>query len=146
MRTICVGAGPAGLYFGILTKLRDPAAHVTVLERNPEGVTYGWGVTFWDNVLDSLYLGDPVSAAEIQRSAASWGGQEVWLGDQPAAHLGGYGWAIGRRHLLKLLAERATGLGVEIHYNHPVDAESMHGQFADADLVLAADGVNSQLR
>ena len=72
MRTICVGAGPAGLYFAILTKLRDPASHVTVLERNPEGVAYGWGVTFCDDVLDSLYAGDPVSATEIQRSAASW--------------------------------------------------------------------------
>ena len=146
MRTICVGAGPAGLYFGILTKLRDPAADVTVLERNPEGVTYGWGVTFWDELWDSLYVGDPVSAAAIQRSAASWGEQVVWLGNQPGAHLGGYGWAMGRHHLLKLLAERATGLGVEIHYDHPVDAKSVHGQFADADLVLAADGVNSQLR
>ena len=95
MRTICVGAGPAGLYFGILTKLRDPAADVTVLERNPEGVTYGWGVTFWDEVLDSLYVGDPVSAAAIQRSAASWGEQVVWLGNQPGAHLGGYSWAMG---------------------------------------------------
>jgi anthraniloyl-CoA monooxygenase len=146
MRTICVGAGPAGLYFGILTKLRDPDAHVTVLERNPEGLTYGWGVTFFEDVLDSLYAGDPVSAAEIQRSAASWGEQAVWLGNQPAAHLRGYGWAIGRHHLLKLLAERATGLGVEIHYDHLVDAESVRDQFADADLVLAADGVNSQLR
>ena len=146
MRIICSGAGPAGLYFGILTKLRDPAAQVTVLERNPVGVTYGWGVTFCDDVLDSLYAGDPVSAAEIQRSATTWGDEVVWLGNQSPAHLGGYGWAIGRHHLLKLLAERATGLGVEIHYDHLVDAESAYDQFADADLVLAADGVNSQLR
>jgi len=146
VRIICIGAGPAGLYFGILTKLRDPAAQVTVLERNPDGVTYGWGVTFCDDMLDSLCAGDPVSAAEIRCNAASWGDQVVLLGNQPTAHLDGYGYAIGRRHLLKLLAQRATGLGVEIHYGHPVDAESVQDQFADADLVLAADGVNSQLR
>ena len=68
MRIICIGAGPAGLYFGILTKLRDPAAQVTVLERNPDGVTYGWGVTFCDDMLDSLYAGDPVSAAKIAQA------------------------------------------------------------------------------
>lgn len=107
VRTICIGAGPAGLYFGILTKLRDPDARVTVLERNSEGVTYGWGVTFFEDVLDSLYAGDPVGAAEIQRSAASWGEQAVWRGNEPVAHLDGYGWAIGRHHLLKLLAETA---------------------------------------
>ena len=146
MRIICIGAGPAGLYFGILTKLRDPAAQVTVLERNPGGVTYGWGVTLCDDMLDGLYAGDPVSAAKIQRSAAYWGEQVVLLGDQPPAYLYGYGFAIGRHHLLELLVERATGLGVEIRYDHLVDAESVHDQFADADLVLAADGVNSQLR
>jgi anthraniloyl-CoA monooxygenase len=146
MRIICVGAGPAGLYFSILTKLRDPGAQVTVLDRNPDGVTYGWGVTFSDNVLDSLYAGDPVSAAEIQRSAASWGDQVVRLGNQPAAHLGGYGFAIGRHHLLKLLAERAARLGVEIRYNHLLDAVSVRDQVDEADLVLGVDGVNSQLR
>src|ERR1700716_2191825 len=111
MKVVCVGAGPAGLYFAILAKRRDPSAEVCVLERNPEGVTYGWGVTFSDNALDSLYAGDPISAAEIQRNAAGWGDQVVWLGNQPATHLGGYGYAIGRRHLLRLLAERAAWLG-----------------------------------
>jgi 2-polyprenyl-6-methoxyphenol hydroxylase-like FAD-dependent oxidoreductase len=146
MKVVCVGAGPAGLYFAILTKLRDPKSEVVVLERNPAGVTFGWGVTFSDDVLDALYASDPVSAKEIQRNPASWGNQIVALGDQPTAHLGGYGFAIGRHRLLEILAERATALGVEIRYDHPVDGSAGLAEFADADVLLAADGVNSQLR
>ena len=146
MEIVCVGGGPAGLYFAILTKLRDPGADVTVLERNPAGVTFGWGVTFSDDVLDSLYQGDPVSAAEIARDPASWTDQVVRLADKPPAHLGGYGFAIGRHRLLELLAERATQLGVTIRYECPVDDPATLAEFADADLVLAADGANSRLR
>ena len=72
MRIVCVGGGPAGLYFAILTKLADPDHEVTVLERNPAGVTYGWGVTFRDDLLDDLFRCDPVSAQDIWNSAAKW--------------------------------------------------------------------------
>ena len=146
MEFVSVGGGPAGLYFAILTKLRDPDADVTVLERNAAGVTFGWGVTFSDDVLDGLYRGDPVSAAEIQRNPASWTDQVVRLGGQPPAHLGGYGFAIGRHRLLELLADRATALGVKIRYEFPVDDPAALEEFASADLVLAADGANSKLR
>ena len=37
MRALCLGGGPAGLYFAICMKLRDPAHDVTVLERNRAG-------------------------------------------------------------------------------------------------------------
>ncbi|HZZ52236.1 MAG TPA: FAD-dependent monooxygenase [Pseudonocardia sp.] len=146
MDVVCVGGGPAGLYFAILTKLRDPASKVTVLERNPAGVTYGWGVTYSDDVLDSLYRGDPVSADQIHRTPASWRDQVVRLGDEPLAHLGGYGFAIGRHRLLDLLADRATALGVRIRYEYPVDDPADLADFVGTDLILAADGVNSQLR
>ncbi|MGH3856980.1 MAG: NAD(P)-binding protein, partial [Pseudonocardiaceae bacterium] len=62
MNIVCVGGGPAGLYFAILMKLRNRSHDVTVVERNPAGVTYGWGVVFWDDLLDELYRNDPVSA------------------------------------------------------------------------------------
>jgi anthraniloyl-CoA monooxygenase len=145
MRIVCVGAGPAGLYVAILTALRDPAAEVTVLERNPEGVTHGWGVTFSDDVLDSLYAGDPVSAAAIHRDPASWGDQVVLLPGRPVAHLGGYGFAIGRHRLLEILTDRARELGVEVRHEHPVSGPGNVAGLG-ADLVVAADGVNSRLR
>jgi anthraniloyl-CoA monooxygenase len=146
MNVVSVGAGPAGLYFAILAKLRDPSGEVTVLERNPEGVTYGWGVTFSDDVLDSLYAGDRVSAEEIRRAPARWGDQVVRLGGRPTAHLGGYGFAIGRHRLLELLAHRARELGVLLRYEHPIDDPADLDRLSEADLVLAADGAGSQLR
>lgn len=143
MRVVCVGAGPAGLYFSILTKLRDPGSEVTVLERNPRGATYGWGVTFSDDALDSFFEGDRQSAEEIRHTFGAWRDQLVYVAAKPAAHLGGYGFAIGRHRLLEILAARATELGVQIHYDHPVD--DLAG-FADADLILGADGANSRVR
>ncbi|MGH3826573.1 MAG: NAD(P)-binding protein, partial [Pseudonocardiaceae bacterium] len=59
MKIVCVGGGPAGLYFAISAKLRNPGHDITVIERNPCGVTYGWGVTFSDALLDCLYRNDP---------------------------------------------------------------------------------------
>lgn len=96
MRIVCVGGGPAGLYFAILSKLREPDARVGVYERNPSGITFGWGVTFSDDVLDSLYAADPVSAKQIQRNPASWHNQIARVAGRPTGHMGGYGFAIGR--------------------------------------------------
>jgi anthraniloyl-CoA monooxygenase len=145
MRIVCVGAGPAGLYFGILSKLRDPGAAVEVLERNPQGVTYGWGVTLCDSLLDTLYATDPVSATQIQHNVVRWRDQIAVLGGRAAAYVGSYGFAMGRHRLLEILAERATELGVDVRYQCAVSAGAAD-EFADADLVLAADGVQSQLR
>jgi anthraniloyl-CoA monooxygenase len=104
MRIVCVGGGPAGLYFAISAKLRNSGHEITVVERNPAGVTHGWGVGYWDDVLDSLYRNDPVSAREIQRSSGVWDGVEVHVGANQKAYLGGYGLSMGRQRLLDILA------------------------------------------
>ena len=44
MKIACLGGGPAGLYFAISMKLRDPNSDVVVLERNRADDTFGWGV------------------------------------------------------------------------------------------------------
>ncbi|MBO0848523.1 MAG: FAD-binding monooxygenase, partial [Pseudonocardia sp.] len=77
MKIACVGAGPAGLYFAILSKLRDPAAEVTVLERNPRGVTYGWGVVFWDDMVHGLRGSDPETARLVLAGANQWHDQQT---------------------------------------------------------------------
>ncbi len=143
MKIVCVGGGPAGLYFAISAKLRNQDHDITVIERNPEGVTYGWGVTFSNPLLDSLYSNDPVSARRILENPASWGNQEVHVGGTQRAHLGGYGFAIGRKHLLDILVERAIDLGVDIQFQREVTDLS---EFADADLIVACDGANSRVR
>jgi anthraniloyl-CoA monooxygenase len=140
---VCVGGGPAGLYFAISAKLRNRNHDITVIERNPTGVTHGWGVGYWDDVLDNLYRNDPVSAREIQKFSGVWNGVEVHVGGKQPAYLGGYGLSMGRQRLLDILAERATDLGVDVQFQREVNDLS---ELAGADLIVACDGVNSRTR
>lgn len=143
MRITCVGGGPAGLYFAVLAKLKDPAREVTVLERNPAGITYGWGVVFWDDLLDDLFRYDPVSAARIWEAAYKWDEYEVRAAGKPVSFLGGYGFSLGRHRLLDILGERARELGVMIKYE---DELTDPDQLEPADLIVACDGAGSRLR
>jgi anthraniloyl-CoA monooxygenase len=143
MRIACVGGGPAGLYLAILMKRRDPRHEVTVLERNPAGVTYGWGVVFWDDLLEGLAANDSPTAATIAAEAFRWTGQRILVDGQPEAGLDGYGFSMRRQRLLDILTGRARELGVEVRFEHEVgDPAQLDGH----DLVVAADGVNSRLR
>jgi anthraniloyl-CoA monooxygenase len=143
MRIVCVGGGPAGLYFAISAKLRRRGHDITVIERNPAGATFGWGVGYWDDVLDSLYRNDPVSAREIERYSGVWDGVEVHVGADQKAYLGGYGLSMGRQRLLDILAQRATELGIEIRFQNEIEDLT---SLADADLIVASDGINSRTR
>ncbi len=143
MRITCIGGGPAGLYFAVLAKLADPAHEITVLERNPAGVTYGWGVVFWDDLLDDLFRYDPVSAERISRAACRWDEYEVRATGKAVTHLAGYGFSLGRRELLDILAARAVELGVEISYR---DELTELTAIPGADLVVACDGARSRVR
>lgn len=78
VKIVCVGGGPAGLYFATLVKLRDPGRRISVVERNPAGVTYGWGVVYWDDLLESLHHNDmaelsyaQIASSEAKRSRSS---------------------------------------------------------------------------
>src|SRR6476659_43109 len=116
MRIACVGGGPAGLYFAVLMKAHDPAHDVVVLERNPPGVTHGWGVVFWDDLLEQLEASDPITASAIRASAFRWNGQLLAVGDEEPVHVGGVGYGIGRQRLLDILVKRASGLGVRVEF------------------------------
>jgi 2-polyprenyl-6-methoxyphenol hydroxylase-like FAD-dependent oxidoreductase len=143
MRIACVGGGPAGLYLAILMKARDRTHEITVFERNPPGVTYGWGVVFWDDLLEQLRASDPATASDIGANAFRWNGQRLAVEDREPVHVDGRGYGIGRQQLLEILVKRARGLGVRVEFESEI--ESAH-DLRHADLIVACDGVNSRLR
>jgi 2-polyprenyl-6-methoxyphenol hydroxylase-like FAD-dependent oxidoreductase len=143
LRIACVGGGPAGLYFALLMKLREPRHDITVFERGVPGATRGWGVVFWDDLLQKLYSADPESAREIDQAAFRWDKQVVDVRDTQVVHGGGRGYGIRRQRLLDILVHRAQGAGVQIEFDHEVTASS---QLPKADLIVACDGANSRIR
>jgi anthraniloyl-CoA monooxygenase len=143
---VCVGGGPSGLYFAILTKLNNPEHHIRVFERGPEGVTYGWGFAFWDEMLTNLHSNDPVTARQVEAACGVWDGIEVHIADRPTAYLGGYGLSMSRLRMLEILVTRARELGVELHFEREVTDLRNDPALADVDLIVASDGINSGLR
>lgn len=144
MRIACLGGGPAGLYFAISMKLRDPAHEIVVIERNRANDTFGWGVVLSDDALDNLQTNDPQSAQAIRDHFAYWDDIAV-VHDGVRTVSGGHGFAgIGRKQMLILLQERARELGVELRFETEFD--DIDAIRADYDLVVGCDGLNSRVR
>jgi anthraniloyl-CoA monooxygenase len=144
MRIACIGGGPAGLYFAISMKLRDPAHEVEIFERNPPGVTFGWGVVFSDLTVDNITANDPVSAKAITSEFAHWDDIDVHFRGETITS-GGHGFiGIGRKRLLEILQNRARELGVVLHFEAECDPADQ--KWRDYDLVIASDGINSRFR
>ena len=142
MRISCLGGGPAGLYFALLAKKRQPAHEVTVYERNRAGDTFGWGVVFSDQTLGALREADPVTAAAINDAFNHWDDVAVHYRGQRIVS-GGHGFCgIGRMRLLQILQQRCRELGVDLRFA----TEAPDDEAIDADLVIACDGLNSRVR
>ncbi|WP_422049503.1 bifunctional salicylyl-CoA 5-hydroxylase/oxidoreductase [Shimia sp.] len=144
MRIACLGGGPAGLYFAISMKLRDPSHEITVYERNRANDTFGWGVVLSDDALENLSQNDPKSAQMIRDHFAYWDDIAV-VHDGVRTVSGGHGFAgIGRRQMLILLQDRARELGVELRFEAEFDdVEAIRAEY---DLVVGCDGLNSRVR
>ncbi|WP_395708587.1 bifunctional salicylyl-CoA 5-hydroxylase/oxidoreductase [Reyranella sp.] len=144
MKVAVLGAGPAGLYFAISMKRRNPAHQVTVVERNRPDDTFGWGVVLSAETLDNLADNDPVSAAWIRDHFAYWDDIAVYQGGRRTVSTGHGFCGIGRRRLLLLLQRRARELGIEIAFETEIDDPRPYME--SHDLVVAADGLNSRSR
>ena len=144
MKILCLGGGPAGLYFAISMKIRDPAHEVTVLERNKADDTFGWGVVLSDDALDNMQRNDPVSTQAIRDHFAYW--DDIALVHQGQRLVsGGHGFAgIGRKQMLILLQARARELGVNLIFS--TEFKAAEDYMAEFDLVVGADGINSLVR
>ena len=143
MRIAILGGGPAGLYFAILMKQAEPAHEITVYERNRADDTFGFGVVFSDQTLETFERYDRPSFEAITREFAYW--QDIEIRHKGTVHrIGGNGFCgCARRTLLMLLQARARGLGVQMEFRHEI---AKLEEMGDADLIVAADGINSAVR
>jgi len=144
MKIGCVGGGPAGLYFAISMKLHNPDHVIDVYERNRPHDTFGWGVVFSDQTVDNLMANDPVSGATIRDEFTHWDDIDVHIHGE-CIRSSGHGFiGIGRKRLLAILQQRARDLGIGLHFEH--EASTNAADWAEFDLVIAADGANSRIR
>ena len=142
-RIVCLGGGPAGLYSAILFKKALPNARVEIYERNRPDDTFGWGVVFSDKTMAGFRDADPSTHDAIVDSFYHWDDVDVHFRGE-RVRSGGHGFCgIARKRLLNVLQERAAGLGILQSFQHEVDGA---GDFSDADLIVASDGVNSLQR
>ena len=148
MRVAVIGGGPAGLYFALLLKKARPETAITLVERNRPDDTFGWGVVFSDQTLGNFRAADPETFEQIESSFAHWDDIDVHVHGRVITS-SGHGFAgIARKKLLRILQERAAGLGVALRFQVEVSDECDLARLGltDLDLIVAADGVNSAIR
>ncbi len=143
MKIVCIGGGPAGLYFALLMKQMNPAHDVTVVERNKPYDTFGWGVVFSDATMDNMRAWDRATADEIEQAFNHWDDIELLFKGR-RIRSGGHGFVgIGRKKLLNILQARCEALDVKLVFETEVESDT---DYPDADLIIASDGVNSRIR
>ncbi|MGQ0552787.1 MAG: oxidoreductase [Planctomycetota bacterium] len=140
---VSIGGGPAGLYFAILMKQAFPQARITVHERNQPDDTFGWGVVFSDETLGHFEEADPQSYQSICQDFARWTDIETWHAGQWVRSTGHGFCGLSRRRLLQIFHARCRELGVDLRFGSEVTRLQDAGP---ADLVLAADGLQSAIR
>jgi 2-polyprenyl-6-methoxyphenol hydroxylase-like FAD-dependent oxidoreductase len=143
MKILVVGGGPGGLFLSILVKRRDPSHQVHIVEQNPAGATYGWGLVFSDGAIDALRPDGPDVIDELT-AGKDWPDHMDVIVDGRTVGLDGFHFhRVGRVDLLALLQRHAVAAGVTMEHERRLDGAL---PVNDYDLVVGADGVNSAVR
>jgi anthraniloyl-CoA monooxygenase len=146
MKIVCIGGGPAGLYFSLLMKKQNSSHDITVIERNRPYDTFGWGVVFSDQTLGNLVAADEKTARTILQSFNHWDDIDIHFKGK-TIRSGGHGFCgIGRKRLLNILQERCEELGVRLVFETEINDDQEIARAYGADLVIASDGLNSRIR
>lgn len=141
-RVAVLGGGPAGLVFAQLLKLRKPSHEVTLFERNTPASSYGYGVGLGWKALSGLEAGAPDCAADLRRVARELNRWTIRRDDEEISANNSHGVCISRQLLLETLRDHAVRAGVDVRVGTAMSLADV----ADADLVVAADGVGSETR
>ncbi len=146
MKIIVIGGGPGGLYFALLTKKRMPDCEIEIYEQNRPDDTFGFGVVFSDETLDEFLSADPQSYDMIKDSFAYWADIVIERAGERTV-IGGNGFAgCSRKALLQLLQTRCAEEGIRIHFEEMIDVADFESRFAESDIVVLANGINSPMR
>ncbi len=143
MKIVTIGGGPAALYFGILMKKANPRHEITILERNRLEDTFGFGVVFSDATQNNLAAADPETYDAMASHFAHWDNIDIHYGGVVITSSGHGFSGLSRQALLGVLGRRCKDLGVCIEIGTEVTDPAV---YADADLVVGADGFNSTVR
>ncbi|MET0682443.1 MAG: FAD-dependent monooxygenase, partial [Casimicrobiaceae bacterium] len=146
MNIVCIGGGPAGLYFGLLMKKQDPRHEVVVVERNRAYDTFGWGVVFSDQTLGNLVAADEPTARTILQAFNHWDDIDVFFKGRKVTSRGHGFCGIGRKRLLNILQARCEALGVKLVFETTVSDERAVAAAHGAELMIGCDGINSGIR
>lgn len=143
MKIAVIGGGPGGLYFSILTKKAMPHCQIDVYERNKPDDSFGFGVVFSDETLGEFLQRDMKSYELIRSNFAYWD-DIIVARDGESVSIAGNGFCgCSRKTLLKLLHQRCLEEGINLHFEYNIDDLN---QFKDADIIVASDGIGSNIR
>jgi anthraniloyl-CoA monooxygenase len=145
LKIVCLGGGPASLYFSILMKKQNPAHDITVIERGDRGSTWGFGVVFSDETLKGFMDADAASYKRIVEQFAYWGGIDNRIHGKTINSQGHGFCGMSRLKLLNTFHDRCEELGVELRFNTDI-TDVAQLDIDKHDLVVAGDGITSLIR
>ena len=135
MRMLVVGGGPAGLYFALLMKLRDPRHEITVVERDGPHDTLGWGIVFSVQTFSYLEGHDDPSADAIVAGCETWDNVDIVHRGRKVTTRGNRFSRIARLAFLNILHRRCEAVGADLRFSERIDREKLRKR--DPEFVAA---------